>query len=247
MMTSSALSVRTTRVLQFCLRLLASYLLISPVYSATLYKWVDENGEIRYSDNLPNERVKKGFQKITSDGRVISTKEASKSPKEIRAERARKNRLKEEARINAEIEARMAATQEHHDNVLLMTFTNEQEILDAQQERLAVIDSVIKLLKKNIGTEQEKLLQEENRAKSLYLDKNIPIPGGQAQKIEYFTEKVLTKQQHLSLKLDERNKVKQQYINDQIRYRELIELKKQKNIKNEAEKKRRKEESYYQQ
>ncbi len=135
--------------------------------------------------------------------------------------------------------------QEHHDNVLLMTFTNEKEILVAQDERLSVIDSVIQLLKKNINTEQEKLLKEEARAKALYLDKNLPVPGGQAQKIEYFTEKVLTKQQHLSLKIDERDKIKQQYIQDLIRYRELTKLEKQKNLADKAEKARLKEESFY--
>jgi single-stranded DNA-binding protein len=241
-MISRVFSVRQTSIL-YCL--IFSQFLALPAYSAQLYKWVDENGQIRYSDNITSDQSKKAFQTLTPDGRVLSTKEASKPPEQIREERAEKNRQAEELRIKAEVNARLAAMQEHHDNVLLMTFTNEKEILVAQDERLSVIDSVIQLLKKNINTEQEKLQKEEARAKALYLDKNLPVPGGQAQKIEYFTEKVLTKQQHLSLKIDERDKVKQQYIQDLIRYRELTKLKKQKNLADEAEKARLKEESFY--
>ncbi len=241
-MISRVFSVRPTSML-YCL--IFSQFLALPTYSAQLYKWVDENGQIRYSDNITSDQSKKAFQTLTPDGRVLTTKEASKPPEQMREERAEKNRQAEELRIKAEVNARLAAMQEHHDNVLLMTFTNEKEILVAQDERLSVIDSVIQLLKKNINTEQEKLLKEEARAKALYLDKNLPVPGGQAQKIEYFTEKVLTKQQHLSLKIDERDKIKQQYIQDLIRYRELTKLEKQKNLADKAEKARLKEESFY--
>ncbi len=241
-MISRVLCLRLVSILN-CLIL--SQLLTVPAYSAQLYRWVDENGQIRYSDNISSVQSKKAFQIVTPDGRVISTKEATKSPEQRREERAKKNRLAEELRIKAEVDARIAAMQQHHDNVLLMTFTNEDEILTAQDERLSVIDSVIQLLKKNIKTEQEKLLVEEKRAKALYLDKNQTIPGGQAQKIEYFTEKILTKQQHLSLKIEEREKIKLQYIKDLIRYRELTVLKKQKHIDEEAEKARLKEENFY--
>lgn len=231
--------------MQITVSLLFSHTIALTASAAPLYKWVEEDGQIRYSDNLPAGQSSKSFQTITPEGRVLSTKEKSKSPEELRQERADNKRREEENRINAEIAARLAAIKEHHDNVLLMTFTNENEILEAQDERLAVIDSVIKLLKKNIITEQNKLNEEEKRAKQLYLDKNLRIPGGQAQKIEYFTEKVLSKQQHLSLKIAEREKVKQQYIQDLIRYRELVILKKQQDEAEAAEKARLKEESYY--
>jgi len=198
------------------------------LYAASLYKWVEEDGQIRYSDTLPSHQSNKRFQKIAPDGRVLITKEAAKSREELQRERDEKQRLELEMQIKAEKEAREVALQEHHDNVLLMTFTNEDEILEAQNERLAVIDSVINLLQKNIETEMGKLEAEEKTAKRRFTDKGLEIPGGQAQKIEYHTEKVLTKQQHLSLKMDERERVKQQYVTDLIRYRELKQKQKEK-------------------
>ena len=215
----ASLSTQLKLSLGLCILLLAS-----SAYCAPLYKWVDEDGSIRYSDNLPSSQTQKRFQTLSPEGRLLSTKEAPKSPAELQRERDEKKRIEDEARIKAEVEARLVAAQEHHDNVLLMTFTDEKEIIEAQNERLAVIDSVIQLLGKNITTEQEKLQREERIAKQTYTDKNIEIPGGQAQKIEYFTEKLLSKQQSLDLKLQERDRVKQQYTTDLIRYRELIRL-----------------------
>jgi hypothetical protein len=47
------------------------------------------------------------------------------------------------------------------------------------------------------------------------------VPGGLAQNIEYFREKILNKQKQLDLKVEEKSRIKQQYSQDLLRYREL--------------------------
>jgi predicted SnoaL-like aldol condensation-catalyzing enzyme len=206
------------RLIHFLLAsLFSALLLISSAQAAKLYKWVDEEGNIRYSDRLTVEQARQRHQTLTPDGRVIETKERSLSDKE-RAEIARQ---KEQERIEAEKQARIQAEKDHHDRVLMMTFTNEDEILEAQQERIDVIDSVIQLLRKNIESEQEKLKNLKQRADTQYINKNKAVPGGLAQNIEYFSEKILNKQKQLELKIEEKSRIKQQYANDLIRYREL--------------------------
>ncbi len=229
--------------------ILCSILLLLSSYTVAgqnLYKWIDDDGVIRYGDVLPREQANKAYQLIDPDGRVLKTQQAAKSPEQIRQERAEKRRKEKEARIQEEVRARLAAIKEHHDNVLLMTFTNEDEIRIAKNERLAVINSVIKLLRKNIATEKQKLAREEKVAKELYLDKGIEVPGGQAQKIEYFSQKVLTKQQHLSQKLEERAKITEQYNKDLIRYRELIEQKKREDAAKAKARREAEEKALYQ-
>ncbi len=210
------LSVYSTKwvVIPTLLLLMAKY---QPAPAASLYKWIDENGEIRYSDQLPADQSRKRHQKLTSDGRIVETTEAAKSAEQLALEKEEKKRQEEEEkRLKQE-----KAIKDHHDNVLLMTFSNETEILEAQNERLDVIDSVIKLLRKNIANEQEKLTQQEKRANQLYTQKGQDVPGGMAQNIEYSVEKILGIQRQLGLKLEERGKIKQQYVNDLLRYREL--------------------------
>jgi hypothetical protein len=195
----------------------------TPAHSARLYKWIDEDGTIRYSDQLTVDQAKQKHQTLTPDGRVLETKDAAIPPDQLAKERAERKRLAEEAKINAEKAARQKAIKDHHDNVLLMTFSNEEEILEAKEERLAVIDSVIKLLRKNITNEQVKLDRLEQRAYEQYIEKDVGVPGGLAQNIEYFSDKILGIQQQLALKLEERDRVRVQYADDLLRYRELTQ------------------------
>ena len=60
-----------------------------------LYKWVDENGEVRYGDQLPPSEVKKKHQTLNAQGMVISTTEASKTPEEYAAIRKSEKERKE--------------------------------------------------------------------------------------------------------------------------------------------------------
>ena len=195
-----------------------------PIEAAKLYKWVDESGQVRYSDTLPPEQKMKRHQMLDPDGRIVDTLEAQKSPEQIRRERAEAQRLEEEARREAEKQARIRAAQEHRDRVLLMTFTSESELLAAREERIAVIDSVISLLRKNIEQEQETISRLEQRAQNLYVEKDKAVPGGLAQNIEYFNEKLLNKQRQLQLKIEEKQRIKRQYAEDLDRYRQLTQV-----------------------
>ena len=47
------------------------------------------------------------------------------------------------------------------------------------------------------------------------------MPGGLAQKIEHFSRKIESRTDQLLLKIEEKNKINQQYELDLARYREL--------------------------
>lgn len=188
-----------------------------------LYKWVDENGQIHYSEQLPLERSKKRFQTLDKAGRLIDTQEAKKDPEQVQQERAEQERLQLEEEARKREEERIRQEKAFNDNVLLMTFSTEQEIVEAQKERIDVIDSVIGLLLKDIEAEESKLTDLQDRAKAIYTDKGKDIPGGMAQNIEYSQEKIVNHKEHLQLKLDERDKIEQQYAEDLERFRMLTE------------------------
>lgn len=207
--------------------LLTTIVLPLPVSAQTLYKWVDEDGQVRYSDKLTVDQKKQRHQTLSPQGRVLDTVEAAIPPEELKRRRDEQKRREEEERRRAAEEAHQQAIRDHHDTVLLMTFSNEQEIVDAQQERMDVIQSVIRLLRKNIDTEQKKLEKLEQDAQRRYTDKGKQVPGGMAQNIEYFEEKILGIQQQLALKLEERDRLQRQNATDLIRYRELIQAQKE--------------------
>lgn len=185
--------------------------------AGALYKWVDENGQIRYSDRLPAKQVKKKHQQLNSQGVVLSTKEAAKSDEELAAEAEAKRKLEEQ---EAE-EARLKEIQYKKDQVLLLTFSSEEELSLARDDRLEVLDSVINLINKSITSTQQQLQQLITSAEDIYLSKGKEVPGGLAQKIEHFTGKLESRYAQLELKMDKKDQINEQYALDLARYREL--------------------------
>lgn len=185
--------------------------------AATLYKWVDEDGQVRYSDRLPPSQVKKKHQQLNKQGVVVTTTDDARSEEDIAAELEKQKALEKE---RAE-QARLKQIQDQKDQVLLLTFSSEQELALARDDRLAVLDSVIGLIEKSITTTQGKLDELMESADQIYLSQGREVPGGLAQKIEHFTRKIENRQAQLQLKLDEKAKINEKFDSDLARYRLL--------------------------
>ena len=77
--------------------------LISPAGAGALYKWVDENGNVRYSDKIPANQAKQGHSQLNSQGVVINTQEKAKTEAELAAQaKARREREAREAEFHLE-------------------------------------------------------------------------------------------------------------------------------------------------
>ena len=187
------------------------------VDAAALYKWIDEDGQIRYSDRLPAAQVKKKHQQLNSQGVVVGTTEAAKSEEELAAEDEAKRKAEEQA----EEDARLKQIQYEKDQVLLLTFSSEKEMELARDDRLEVLDSVIRLITKSITSTQETLVELETSADQNYTSKGKDIPGGLAQKIEHFSRKIESRTDQLLLKVEEKDRINQQFELDLARFREL--------------------------
>lgn len=192
-------------------------LLASPAEAAKLYKWVDDEGNVRYSDQIPPSQSKREHSQLNSQGVVVTTREAAKSEAELAAEA--KARREQEAR-DAEA-ARLKRIQDQKDQVLLMTFSSEEELELARLDRIEVLESVIQLIRSSIESTQEKLGELQENADSNYLSQGKEIPGGLAQKIEHFERKVDTRTSQLEQKLAEKAKINKKYELDLARYRQL--------------------------
>lgn len=191
--------------------------LAMPASAAKLYKWVDENGAVRYSDHLPAQQPSTGHQQLNSQGVVLSTSDAPKTPEELAAEAEAKKKL-EEAEREA---ARLKEIQQKEDRVLLLTFGSEAEIEHARDNRMEVIDSVIRLIQGSIHSTQKKLDDLQNIANRNYVSQGKEIPGGLAQKIEHFQRKIENRNAQLQEKSLEKEKIREKYELDLQRYRVL--------------------------
>jgi hypothetical protein len=185
--------------------------------AGALYKWVDENGNVRYSDRLPPDQNKKKHQQLSSQGMVLSTRDAAKSPEEMAIEAESKRKIEEQQRE----EIRIKTEQHKQDRVLLLTFSSEEEIERARDNRMQVMDSVIGLIESSIESTQDKLDYLLNRAQQAYISKGKEIPGGLAQKIEHIERKIESRDAQLQLKQTNKEKVRRKYEVDLDRFRVL--------------------------
>ena len=185
--------------------------------AGALYKWVDEDGAVRYSDQLPPDQSRKKHQQLNSQGVVLSTKDAARSTEEIAIEAESKRKLEEQQRE----EARIKSIQDKKDRVLLLSFSSEEELELARENRIQVIDSVIRLITNSIKTTQGKLDKLSTRADQAYISKGHDVPGGLAQKIEHFERKAESRNAQLKLKIAEKEKIRQKYDFDLERFRLL--------------------------
>ena len=212
-----------TRVSQICLTqpgtLLCLILLgmASSANAGNLYKWTDENGEVRYTDRMPQDASKRQHHTLNDQGIVIKTKEAAKSSEELdtfqKAEKERKQRLLAESKAKE--------AQRKKDQALLLTFSSEAELELAKTQRIDVLDSIIQLIYKSMAGTQKKLVELENLADQNYLSKDLEVPGGLAQNIEVLSRKNLLRNNLLRQKLTEKNRIESQFELDLARYRAL--------------------------
>jgi hypothetical protein len=148
---------------------------------------------------------------------VLSTKEAAKSDEELAAEAEARRKLEEQEAK----EAKIKEAQDKKDTVLLLTFSSEEELGLARDNRLDVLESVIQLINKSIDATQQQLQQLQTKADKTYLSQGKEVPGGLAQKIEHFTRKIESRYAQLESKMAEKDKINEQYALDLARYREL--------------------------
>ncbi len=200
---------------------LLCYVTFNSATAATLYKWIDDNGEVRYSDRLPPSAAKKKRQTLNDQGIVVDTIEAAKTDDELAAEAEAKAALE----IKQAEEKRLKNAQDKKDRVLLLTFSSEQEMSSVHSNRTEVIDSVIQLIEKSISATEGSLIELEDSADLNYISKGKEVPGGLAQKIEHFSRKIFNRKEQLRLKQEEKRKINEQFELDLARYRLLKQKK----------------------
>lgn len=113
--------------------LLLATIVTSAAMAQTVYRWVDENGEVHYGHAVPAEHAHRGYDRLRRDGTVRERVAPAMSPEE-RAERA--ERLAREAEMEAE-----QRSQESRDRMLLASYRTEEDIINTMEVQIARVDA----------------------------------------------------------------------------------------------------------
>jgi Asp-tRNA(Asn)/Glu-tRNA(Gln) amidotransferase A subunit family amidase len=117
--------------------------------SAKLYRWVDEQGNVHYTDKIPPEQAKQERSEFNKQGVEVERVEAAKTPEEL-AKEQELERLREE-------QQKLIEQQKEADQALLRTYRSEDDLIMARDGKLTAIDVQIRLARNNIEAEKSHL------------------------------------------------------------------------------------------
>lgn len=133
----------------------------------TLYRWVDERGEVHYTDQVPPGQVKQGHTKLSPEGIRTET-----IPPEPTAEERRL--AAEQARLQADAAQRLVQ-QQADDRLLLQRYRTLDDLILTREGRIAAIEALSQVQRDGIRVQQERLLTLHAQKKKL-IDSGQPVP-----------------------------------------------------------------------
>lgn len=183
--------------------------------AAKLYRWVDQDGNVHFSDQVPPEAIQGAHSQLNKQGMTVERQQAVKSAEE-------KAREEELERLRKE-QQRLAAEQQARDKALLRTFRSEDDIVLTRNGKLAAVDSQIQLtqsnikrLKRTLANMQANAAKMEKQGRTLSQKYRDDITATQRQ-IEDSYAAILRREQ-------EKAQIVASYDRDLARFRQLRNL-----------------------
>ena len=196
------------------LLLLPALLTTTPAQAERMFKWVDENGKIHYSDRVPPQHSKLERREYDQRGRQVKLYERAKTPEE-KAEAERLAAIEEEKR-------RQAERSTVHDRSLLATYSSEPDMLLARDGKLASVDALIQLTNSRIESTESRL--REYAAEAAEFERSGKrVPAALQEQIRTARELIAENKEFVKQKVNEREGIATRFDNDIARYRELME------------------------
>ncbi|HEY2864539.1 MAG TPA: DUF4124 domain-containing protein [Casimicrobiaceae bacterium] len=104
----------------------------SPAAAAGVYKWVDDQGVVHYTDRIPPESVSKGATVLDKQGRSVKTIDPAPTAEQRKAIEVEAERRRDVAKSDAE--------QARRDRALTQSFTTEAEIDVARARAVSTVE-----------------------------------------------------------------------------------------------------------
>ena len=201
---------RITGLHMVCSTLLLAVLLSAGAAQAGMYRWVDGNGRVHYSDTLPSTYQKSGAAEMSKHGMVIKR---TQSEAERRAEgvQLEEERLAEQARQQ----------QAKLDRALTQTYTTEAEIDLARDRALEHHNLAIKGTQLRAKTVAKNLAELKERAGRL-IKAGRPIPPNLKEQLDQVDKESLELRRSVLSHEEALIRVREKYDTDKLRFRELI-------------------------
>ncbi len=192
-------------------------LLLASTAQAGLYRWVDDNGKVHFSDKVPVAASKKSHTKLNKSGDVTSQIDPASKQKKldlVAAKKKEKEQLAEIRRIKFQAQA---VIQQRDDN-LLSTYENEDELVRFFMSKIKMVEGNSKILEAQNHVLYKKVVKLETKASSTEHD---PTLKNIAKKIVNINKTLAQYQQAMQENDKQLLQLTENYQADLSRYKEL--------------------------
>lgn len=145
---------------------LAAFLLAAGMAHAAMYRWVDSNGRVHYSDTLPPNYRQSGAAEMDKQGNVIKRTQSEAERRAEAARQAEARRLREEQAKQAQL-----------DRALTQTYTSEAEIDLARDRALEFHKLAIKSAETRVGAVKANVTELRDRIARIRQNGRTPAPN----------------------------------------------------------------------
>ncbi len=176
------------------------------------YKWTDGEGNLHYTDALPPEAVKYGYEVVSPQGVVIKHVDRPKTAEERAAAKA------ELAKAQAAKDA--AETRAHTDQQLLAAYPTEDDLKRAQHQQQDMLEQNLNSARVNLQS-QERLLADLLGHAAELDSSGKPVSPALAKRISDSRKQVEDQRAYIARKEGERDQTVAKFDDDIAHYRAL--------------------------
>jgi len=178
-----------------------------------LYRWVDKDGKVHYDQELPPEAVNQARKEFsTNSGSQTGEVERALTPEERAQQAAQAATAAEEAKKEEE--------RKHQEEVMLATYTNENDLRRAYDERLALLRTTLESTDVSIKNVRENLAMLLQQASDTELA-GRKVTDDRVVAIKDLHSEYLKQQQFQVNRRAELESLNAEYARVLVRYREL--------------------------
>lgn len=200
----------TTKFVRSLLATALAVAMTSPAAAQKLYKWVDADGNVFYSDQVPPDQVKRGREELNTQGVVVDRVERAKTPAELAeqakalaeqqaAEEAEEQRLREQRRMRSQ-------------------YASEEDIIAMRDQRLGAMDRQIKSAQTVIDSHSGSLADLTKRA-SEQESQGMEVPQNLRDTIELLQTQIAQQEQKIIDRENQKIELSKEFAEELERYR----------------------------
>lgn len=199
------------------IKLLSAFLLaalLHPAQAAKLYRWVDDEGNVHYSDQIPPEHARQARQELNEQGIAVDSVDTAPTPEQLKA-----------ARAKAEAEARarqQKEEQQRRDRILLNSYTGVADIERARDSEISALQRTVDMTRAAQDSQRRQLAQLVHRAAENQRAGN-DVPDSLVQDMAEVRERIQERADYIEEKRGEQAQIFAEYEQDIARYREITE------------------------